>query len=441
MKKHNKVSTDIALLVFLAIAVALIIFPILANMPMSAWERSMLPALASKNGLGELGLVFVGGMNPFIAAYTHIAGLIQGLVPVTDKLLVLRLPGALIVFVMTLCLFRFDGGFERLNASFLASLLFLSSMIVVTVTYQATPILLPAALFIFAMMSLYHWLHHQSKRYFWLVVLSAAIATTIIGATAPIAMAVMAYVFIAGAKGYNIRSYFVITGALLMACAVAFLSIYSLMGDLSVAIGIFEIGHQVESLSLVDENMIYVFVKAIVGGFFPWSIPLLISVPWLASNPHWVITRFKNLDMLQRYGIIIFLFSLPSLLFATELSSILLITSLFFNVPLMGRFFMMQFSHHQSVWRITGAISATIVGLGTSIFVAIQSGMSISILGYTFERNQCWSVWSIFITISIFISLYTLWRNVREIGNNNRYLYNLILLYLLAIVLTFGYIL
>ena len=314
-------------------------------------------------------------------------------------------------------------------------------MIVVTVTYQATPILLPAALFIFAMMSLYHWLHHQSKRYFWLVVLSAAIATTIIGATAPIAMAVMAYVFIAGAKGYNIRSYFVITGALLMACAVAFLSIYSLVGDSSVAIGIFEIGHQVESLSLVDENMIYVFVKAIVGGFFPWSIPLLISVPWLASNPHWVITRFKNLDMLQRYGIIIFLFSLPSLLFATELSSILLITSLFFNVPLMGRFFMMQFSHHQSVWRITGAISATIVGLGTSIFVAIQSGMSISILGYTFERNQCWSVWSIFITISIFISLYTLWRNVREIGNNNRYLYNLILLYLLAIVLTFGYIL
>lgn len=441
MNKHNKVSTDIALLIFLAIVVALIIFPILGNMPTSAMEQELLSMSSAGKMPKELGAVFTSGMNPFVASYMHIVGLIRGLLPEADELLVLRMPGAVIVMTMTLCLFRFDGGFDRLNASFLASLLFLSSAIVVLVTFQTAPILIPSALFIFAMMSLYHWLHHRSKRYFWLVVFSSSIATTVIGATAPIAMAIMAYVFIVAVRDYDYSRYVTIAVALMLSCILAFLSIYFLVGDSTVALGIFHIGHQIKSLSLVDENMFYVFAKSIALGVFPWSIPLLISVPWLVRNTGWVVASFKRLDLLQRYGIVIFLFSLPSLMFSTELSKILLLTATFFNMPLIGRYFMVQFSHHQNVWRITGAVCATIVGVGTSAFVAVQSGMSIEILGYVLERSQGWSGWCIFITVSIFIGLYSLWRNVREIGNNNRYLYNIIFLYLLAIVLTFGYIL
>lgn len=438
MKRHNKISTDIALLVFLAIVVAFIIFPILGKMPMSQAEAQM---LQMRNVSGGIGSIFTGGLDPFFASYMCVAGLIQGLLPLTDQLFALRLPGAVVVFAMTLCLFRFDGDFDRLNASFLASLLFLSSMVIVTVTFQATSVLVPTALFVFAMMSLYHWLHHQSKRYFWLVVFSAAVATMIIGVTAPIAMGLMAYVFIAGVKTYRVSSYVEISAALVLACAVAFLSVYSLSGDVSVAMNMFNIHYQVEALPFMEDNMLLIFMETIIFGLFPWSIPLLISLPWLIKNPRWVVSRFKSLDLLQRYGIIIFLFSLPSLFFYVELSKILLITSVFFNMPLIGRYLLMQFSNHPNVWRITGAISATVVGLGASAFVALQSGMTLHLLGYTIERDQCWSGWSIFITISIFISLYTLWRNVREIGNNNRYLYNIILLYLLAIVLTFGYIL
>ena len=51
-----------------------------------------------------------------------------------------------------------------------------------------------------------------------------------------------------------------------------------------------------------------------------------------------------------------------------------------------------------------------------------------------------WSKWCIFITAMIFVSLYTLWRSVREIGHNNRFLYNIIALYLLAVTLVVGYI-
>ena len=438
MKRHNKISTDIALLVFLAIVVALIIFPILGKMPMTQEEAQM---LQYRNVSGGIGSIFTGGLDPFLASYMCVAGLIQGLLPMTDELFALRFPGAVVVFSMTLCLFRFDGDFDRLNASFLASLLFLSSMVIVAVTFQATPVLVPTALFVFAMMSLYHWLHHQSKRYFWLVVFSAAVATMIIGVTAPIAIGLMAYVFIAYVKTYRSRSYMEIGVALVLACAVAFLLIYSLSGDVSVAMNIFNVNYQVKALPLMEDNMLLVFIETIIFGLFPWSIPLLISLPWLVKNPRRVVNRFKSLDLLQRYGIIIFLFSLPSLFFNVELSKILLITSVFFNMPLVGRYLLMQFSSHPNVWRITGAISATVVGLGASAFVALQSGMTLHLLCYTLERNQCWSGWSIFITIFIFISLYTLWRNVREIGNNNRYLYNIILLYLLAIVLTFGYIL
>ena len=113
MKKHAKLSTDIALLIFLAAVVSLIIFPVLGNASATAVETTMLDALSHSGGPGELGSIFKSSGNIFTAAYLHLVELIGGLFPQISQLLLLRLPGALVVLVMTLCLFRFDGGFDR----------------------------------------------------------------------------------------------------------------------------------------------------------------------------------------------------------------------------------------------------------------------------------------------------------------------------------------
>ena len=216
----------------------------------------------------------------------------------------MRLPGALAIMALTLCLFRFDGNIDRLNSSFLASLLFLSSMLIMNLTFQASETIIPASLFILALMSLYHWLNHPSKRYFWLVVATAAISTVLIGATSPIALALMAYVFIIASKRYSVKSYLTITLALLLSCAMAFLAIYVLVGDTSIAMDIFDIRQQ---LAMSPEaSMANAFFEYIVLALFPWSIPLIISTPWLVRNPRWIYDKFLNLGLLERYSIIIF---------------------------------------------------------------------------------------------------------------------------------------
>ena len=450
MKQHKHLSTDIALLIFLAGVVALLIFPILGNSALNGVELRMLNAIAEGDAVGNLSNIFSSRANIFYAAYQYLVELLNGLFPDLPAAFVVRLPGAAIVMTMTLCLFRFDGDFERLNASFLASLLFLSTTIVVEVTFSASPGLLPAALFIFAMMSLYHWLHHGTRRYFWLVTFSSAIATMLIGVTAPVSMALMAYTFIAASDFRAWRRYLVITVALVASCVAAFFAIYVLTGNAETAKCIFHLQHQFAPTGTISDNMAYIFLSYVVLGIFPWSIPLLLSLPRLAGRANRIVGIFKKLTLLQRFGVIIFLFSLPMMLFGTELTNILLITSIFFNMPLIGKYLLLQFKHHPSVWRITGAICAGIIGLGACAFVAVNlhdAGATSPVMA-TWLDEVCdfltlpdgWSKWCIFITAMIFVSLYTLWRSVREIGHNNRFLYNIIALYLLAVTLVVGYI-
>lgn len=447
MKKHNHLSTDIALLIFLAGLVALLIFPILGNAALNGVEMRMQAAIADGEAIGNLGNIFGTRSEIFHAAYLYLVELLDGLLPGPCNAFIIRLPGAAIVMTMTLCLFRFDGDFERLNASFLASLLFLSATIIIEMTYSASPTLLPTSLFIFAMMSLYHWLHHGTRRYFWLVVFSSAIATMLIGITAPVSMAIMAYTFIAASDCRAYSRYIVITTALVISCAAAFFAIYVLTGNAETARCIFHLSHQFEPTGSIGDNMAYIFLSYVVLGIFPWSIPILLSLPWLARKSHRLVGIFRKLTLLQRFGVIIFLFSLPMMLFGSELSNILLITSIFFNMPLIGKYLMLQFKHHPSVWRITGAVCASIIGLGTCTFVAVNlhdtsaaTPVWLSDISDFLTMPDGWSRWCIFITAMIFVTLYTLWRSVREIGRNNRYLYSFITLYLLAVTLVVGYI-
>lgn len=449
MKKHRHLSTDIALLIFLAAVVVLMIFPVLGNSALNGMEQRMREAIAGGNAIGNLGNIFGSRTDIFYSAYLYLVELIHGLLPGPCDAIELRLPGAAIVTTMTLCLFRFDGDFERLNSSFLASLLFLSTTIVIETTFAATPVLLPAALFVFAMMSLYHWLHHGTRRYFYLVTFSTTLATMLIGVTAPVSMAIMAYTFIAASDYKAYRRYLAIGLALVGACAAAFFAIYVLTGDSQSASCIFHLQHQFEPTGSIGDNMASIFLNYVVVGIFPWSVPLLLSLPWLVHKAGRLVGIFRKLTLLQRFGVIIFVFSLPMMLFGTQLSSILLITSLFFNMPLIGKYLLLQFKHHPLVWRITGTACGSIIGLGACAFVLVNvpatSWRMALWLGEEVQEllllTNGWTPWSIFLTCMIFFTLYTMWRSVREIGSNNRYLYSIITLYLLAITLVVGYVL
>lgn len=434
----RSVSTDIALLVFLVMIVAAIIFPILGNMPPSEEETAMIARMGAAGGAGSIARIFDSGSNIFIGAYVHIALLIQGLLPMISDVVALRLPGALAVMALTLCLFRFGGSIDRYSSSFLASLLFLSSALVMRLTFRASEVVLPAALFIFALMSIYHWLRLGGRRTFWLVVFSAAIATVLIGATAPIALALMAYVFLLASRPCAVRRFASVTAALLLACFSAFLIIYVLVGDTATAMSIFDIRQQLAEVP-GDISMVHVFVNYIVFAIFPWSIPIIISLPWIMRRPGNVYRRFLGLPLLQRYSIIIFLFSLPFMLFVTDLTVVLLLASVYFNMPLIGRYLLMQSGRHDMLWRVAGFAFAAVVAVLLAAYVLLARVPAFgAAVGVSLTSGA--GAWSMVLVAAAFFGIYTLWRNARTIGQNNRFLYNVIFLYITTAVIFAGYV-
>lgn len=436
----NKISTDIALLVFLMMIVAVVIFPILGNMPPSEQELVMLDRILCANNAMPITDIFEGGNNIFVETYLHLTLLLHGLLPMLDDLFLLRLPGALTVVALTLCLFRFGGNIDRYGSSFLASLIFLSSALVMRMTFNASVVMVPAALFIFALMSLYHWLNSQGdKRMFWLVVFSTTVATVQIGATAPISLALMAYVFLLASHKWSARPFFAITLALLLACCAAFMMIYALTGNKEVAESIFDIRQQL-TVSPASLSMTHIFVNYVVFAIFPWSLPLIISLPWVMRNPRRIYRNFLDLTLLQRYSIIIFLFSLPFFFFVTDLTLILLIASMFFNMPLIGRYILRQFAYHHTIWKVAGYAFAVIAALFVVAFVALQLGWVRDVVGYEVSLLEKGNAWSAVLVAAVVFGIYSLWRNAREMDGNNRFMYNIIFIYISAALIYAGFV-
>lgn len=436
---HNKVSTDIALFVFLSIIVAAIIFPVLDNMPLTGEERAMLESIVTGKGAGPLASIFDDESNIFVEAYLHIAMLIRGLFPMLGGTFAMRLPGALSVATLTLSLFRFGGSIDRYSSSFLASLLFLSSALVMQMTFNVSVVVLPAALFIFALMSLYHWLHHPVKRTFWLVVFSTAIATVIVGATAPISIALLAYTFLLASRKRAFRPFATITTALLLAGIAAFLIIYVIVGDTATAWAIFDIRQQLD-IAANPASSLGLFASYVVLAIFPWSIPLVLALPRIVRNPGTIYHKFLDLPLLQRYSLIIFLFSLPFFFFDTDLSLMLLIASIFFNMTLIGRYLLMQSSRSYKAWKVAGFAFASLLVILLAAFVTLRAGVEIPLGTRHIALTSHTDAWCWTLVAFMALGIYTLWRNAREIGNNNRYIYNIIFLYIVATVTYIGYV-
>jgi hypothetical protein len=433
----TRIKPEIALFTLLALAVAVVVLPILGNLPLNGDEKHILDHII-KMRTADLGSVLSSSNDIFFSAYAYVVNLIAKFTTI-DIAVILRLPGAVAAMILTLCLFHYNRTGDKTDTSFLASLLFLSCGLTMRFTFQASPIIIPAALFIFALMSGYRLACNSTKRHFWIAVFASACSTVFIGVTSPIICVMMIIVLMASNSGYSAKNYVGTVISQILGIAAAFIGIYIITGNRDIADSIFNVSRQLDALGLRN-SMINVFASYLIFAVFPWSIPLIISAFWFFKHINKVWHKFLTLGTLQQFGIVIFLFTLPSMFFETRFSLILIVTSMFFNMPLIGKYLLYQFDRHPSVWRITGGIAATIVALGVVAFIVLKSAASITIGSISIALAHGLDFWSVLVLVCIFISLYSLWRNKREIRNNHRYLYNIVVLYFLSAVLTIGYI-
>ncbi|MEF9924731.1 MAG: hypothetical protein RR061_01950 [Muribaculaceae bacterium] len=437
-----KISTQIALLLVLLATILVVIFPILGRAALTADENSLLSLAKSLHGSSLL-IIFSGAaMHDIITiTYAYIVDLLIALFHGNEKFM-LRLPSAIVMIILTLSLFRFDGMIERLNKSFFASMLFLSCGLISLLTFNATEITLPALTIIIALMSLYQWMRKRSQRSIMLIILSTSASTIFLGAIAPSLILIIASIFFVSTRLGTFRNVIIIVSTIIVSCLITFTSVYILTGNENKAIDIFGISSNLAYLAGSSENnLASTFLNYVIFAFFPWSIPLIISCFWLFRNPRWIVAHFISLKLLQRFGIVLFLITIPFLFFFTKISLILMVASIFFNMPLVSNYMLSQLTHHPLVWRITGGICAAIVVIGIVIFIVLNNITSIHILDYSISMiDKSINGWCIAIIVFLFISIYTLWRNKRNITLNHRYLYNILIIYLLSQMLYIGFI-
>lgn len=429
----------IALFILLFIVLLLIVLPILGNTPLDKNEQNLL-AFAKSIKSFDLKHIFTSYNNNItITLYACIVNMLSSLAGEYNNF-ILRLPSAFIIIILTLSLYRFDGTSKKLNRSFLASLLFLSCGLINIITFHASPIVIPAAFFILSLISLYHGIRHKSPRALVLLILSTTIVSFLLGAFTLIIIGMTAYIFLATSKDATFPSYLSITVSLIISLVISFLLLLLVVGD-PFSTERFMVMNIYENIFPSIDNYIYTFTIYIVFAIFPWSLPLIISLFWLAKNPKWIVNKFRALKTLQKFSIVIFIISIPTFFFFSNISFIFIIASIFFNMPLVGSYLLSQLNNHPIVWRITGGICGFIAGIGTAIFIALKSGVAFSLSGYSISiAGHNWDIWCIAIIFFIYSSLYSLWRNKRNLEKNNRYLYNIITLYILSLILYIGYI-
>lgn len=118
----------------------------------------------------------------------------------------------------------------------------------------------------------------------------------------------------------------------------------------------------------------------------------------------------------------------------------LIMLALFIFTPSVVRYALRHFINHPSALLVTGRLIAGIAALGTIVFIYLKSGFTLTIGDFTMSISQGWTFWSVFIIAWIFIHLYQIWRNKRDLTANHRFLYNTVALYLLSLIIYIGYI-
>ncbi|MGM9830332.1 MAG: hypothetical protein ACI30C_09925 [Muribaculaceae bacterium] len=438
MKQTRSISAYIALVIVLMGIVAVYILPILSNNPITYWENSLLSQVEAMRGC-NIEAVFSSsrGYDMVSGVYAYIVNLLTVLLPNVDILFLLRLPSAIIAGILTLCLFRFDGTYDNLNASFLSALLFLTTTFVSFVCFTATPVMLPTAVFILSYIALYHWMRRSGKRNSVLLVVATSALIVLTGYTGLIIVALPGLVFCLAKRVNRRRNALLMVALAALSAGIAFLAVFLLTGNLEVVKGTLLNTFTLQPV-FTDRNLLITVVFFLVVVTFPWSIPILFNAIWMIRHRRMIVEKLKELSLLQRFGLSVVVISIPSFIFVCEYTFILLAAQLFFNISLVSKVFLAQLDRNPQAWRKTGiATGITAVAIVAAIALNNQ-GFDLGCVS-RFIGESSWTVWSGIVMALTLTGVYTLWRNCRSLTQNRRYFYNIIWLYLLMLHLVIGY--
>lgn len=426
-----------SLFVLLLLTAVVIIFPPLGRVPLQP-DEIVLSTLAEKFAKLGIGSVFTDTNADFLSNfYAYIVSVCHNNLDISDTLAV-RLPSAVIILLLTLGLYQFCDRRDKLSHSFLAALLFISSYLVSSLAYRASTVSLIALPFIFSLSAVYHWTKSPNLNKTYLLIITTLFTSIFMGILGPVAVWIMGIILLLMQESRKIWQYVRLTANIAAGTVAAYVMIVFITNDTTIATSILGVEQVTESLS--EYSKLEIFIRHIVFSIFPWSIPIIIGLFWITANPSWIRRQFLSLNFFRQFGVILFLLAIPTFFAFNRLSLVMLLVAIFFNMSVISSFILSQIHNHTISWRITGSLFGLLIAIFAGMFVALHFGVSIEMFGYHMPPFADWSVWSILLLVSIAVSLYTLSRNQRTIHLNNRYLYNIVILYILAQLLYKGFV-
>lgn len=435
MKRRTDPETSL-LVILMAIA-AFVIFLPLDSVALFDDERLLLDAARKYSSAGLFQLFAAPVADFSTEAYAYIVSVNLNVFHLSQELAV-RLPGALIIWLLTVSIFRFRGHSEPTKYAFLAALIFLSAYSVSAMAYHANPLTLTSIFLIASLASLYHWVKLPTKAKAYLLTASAALSILFFGILAPISIGITGMVFLLLQEKKRLSQFLKLAAILLAAGLIAFVAAAFIYNNIDMAGRILGIGQLLEPIE--EYSRLEILALQLLFSIFPWSIPIIVALGWVACNPRWVKNKFLALSLFRQFGVIVFILALPFITALNGLSLIMLLAAIYFNVPTISRFLLSQTHNHTITWRITGGIFALLIALFALTYVALLSGADIVLFGHTVQTDGHSNAGGIFLLAAIAASIYSLWRNQRTIRFNNRYLYNIVILYIWAQILYKAYI-
>lgn len=426
-----------SLFVLLLVTAVVIIFPPLGRVPLQP-DEIVLSTLAEKFAKLGIGSVFTDTGADFLSNfYAYIVSVCHNNLDISDTLAV-RLPSAVIILLLTLGLYQFCDRRDKLSHSFLAALLFISSYLVSSLAYRASTVSLITLPFIFSLSAVYHWTKSPNLNKTYLLIITTLFTSIFMGILGPVAVWIMGIILLLMQESRKIWQYLRLTANIAAGTVAAYVMIVFITNDTTIATSILGVEQVTESLS--EYSKLEIFIRHIVFSIFPWSIPIIIGLFWITANPSWIRRQFLSLNFFRQFGVILFLLAIPTFFAFNRLSLVMLLVAIFFNMSVISSFILSQIHNHTISWRITGSLFGLLIAIFAGMFVALHFGVSIEMFSYRMPPFADWSVWSILLLVSIAVSLYTLSRNQRTIHLNNRYLYNIVILYILAQLLYKGFV-
>lgn len=433
----KKIDAEKSLLFLLIAAASIVIYPVLGKVSLQADELQLIN-LAKQFATSGISSVFDGQGADFPNKfYAYLVSITMNLYSISDTYAV-RLPSATVILALTAGMYHFRSRGENLSKAFLASLLFLSSYTVSSLAYHANAISIMALFFIFSLSALFHWVKVPSTKKAYLLIATTSCSSIFMGILAPAAVGTLGCIFLCLQDNKRPLRFIKVAIMPIISTALSFIIVMFLTNDIESSLNVLGIS-QVTS-PLAEYGKLSIFLGQMFFSIFPWSVPIAIALFWIILNPSWLKHKFMALSLIRQFGVIVFIISIPTFIALNRLSLIMLLASIYLNMPTISSFLLSQIHNHSITWRITGGIFAALIGMLAVAFCIIRSGVEMSIACYSIDYQGGWSVWSIILLVGIVAAIYALSRNQRTIYLNNRYLYNIVILYLLAQILYKSYI-